>query len=70
MRNVSDKGCREDQNTHFIFNIYFFENIAFYQNNVEKYCRVGQATDDNIIRRMRIFVFGVVPMGNVSWILF
>jgi hypothetical protein len=24
MRNVSDKNCRENQNTHFVFNNFFF----------------------------------------------
>jgi len=73
MRNVSDKSCREDQNTYFMFNIFFFENSAFCGNNVEKYCRVGQATDDNITWRMRFccirrghggeLIVNVVPGG-------
>jgi len=25
MRNVSDKGCREDQNTHFVLNNFFWK---------------------------------------------
>jgi hypothetical protein len=30
MRNVSDKSCTENQNTHFVFSIFFFfENRAF-----------------------------------------
>ena len=30
MRNVSDKSCKENENTHFIFNglFFFFENRA------------------------------------------
>jgi len=28
MRNVSDKICREDQNTHFVFSNFFFETSA------------------------------------------
>jgi len=29
MRNVSDKICRENQNTHFVFNnIFFFSKIV------------------------------------------
>ena len=39
MRNVSDKSCRENQNTHFVFSNFFFENRAVYEimekNNVE-----------------------------------
>jgi len=31
MRNISDKSCRENQNTHFVFNIFFFfENRPVY----------------------------------------
>ena len=29
MQNVSDNSYRENQNTHFIFNIFFFENVLF-----------------------------------------
>ena len=32
---------------------FFFENLAVYEIMCEKYCRAGQATDANIIRRMR-----------------
>ena len=46
MRNVSDESCRENQNTHFVFN-NFFENRAFFLDNMEKYCIAGQVTDDN-----------------------
>ena len=28
MRNVLDKICRENKNTHFMFNNFFFENRA------------------------------------------
>jgi len=39
MGNVSDKSCRENQNTHFVFNNCFFFNHAVYeltwQNNVQ-----------------------------------
>ena len=32
MRNVSDKSCRENQNTQFMLNNFFFlENRAFYE---------------------------------------
>jgi hypothetical protein len=51
MKNVSDKSCRENQNTHFIFNKYFPKIVPFL-DNVEKYGRARQATDDNIIRGM------------------
>ena len=45
MRNLSERSCRETQNTHFIFNNFFLKNRA--GDNVEKYCRAGEATDDN-----------------------
>jgi hypothetical protein len=41
MRTVSDKSCRENQNTHFMFNFFFFSKIVQFMrcDNVEKYCR-------------------------------
>ena len=42
--------CRENQNTHFVFSIFFPENRAIY----EMWKNMRQATDDNVIRRMRI----------------
>jgi len=52
MRNVSEKSCRENQNTHFMyyafFFFFFFSKIVLLWDNVEKYYRVGQATDDNL----------------------
>jgi hypothetical protein len=47
MRNVSGKVCRENQNTHFMFKHFFFENFAV-NDNVEKYCTAGQATGDSM----------------------
>ena len=55
VNNVSDKTCRENQNTHFMFNnFYFSENRAVYEIMWKKYCTARQSTDDNTIRRMRI----------------
>ena len=31
MRNVSDKSCRENQNTHFMFSNFFLENLSVYE---------------------------------------
>jgi hypothetical protein len=31
MRNISDKGCRANQNTHFMFNNVFSESRAVYE---------------------------------------
>jgi hypothetical protein len=47
MRNVPDENCRENQNTHFMFNKFLFENRAVYETVWKKYCRAGQATDSN-----------------------
>jgi hypothetical protein len=53
MRNIWDKICRENQNTHFKFNNFFyFGNRAVYEN-VERYCRARKATEDHIRRRTR-----------------
>ena len=49
LRNISDKSCRENQNTHFVLSNVFLKSCRVW-NNVEKYCRVGQVT----IWRMRI----------------
>ena len=49
MRNVSYKICRENQSTYFVFNNFFFlRKSCRLWNNAEKYCRTGQATDDNV----------------------
>jgi hypothetical protein len=52
MRNVSDKSCRENQNTRFMLK-KFFEKLFLLWDNVKKYGTARQAKDDNIIRRMR-----------------
>jgi hypothetical protein len=45
MRNVSEV-YRENQNTHF--NLFlFFQKMCYLWDNVEKYCRAGQAADRN-----------------------
>jgi hypothetical protein len=48
MRNVSDKSCRQNQNTHFMF-----PKIVSLWDNVEKYGRAEEASDDIIIRCVR-----------------
>jgi mannose-6-phosphate isomerase-like protein (cupin superfamily) len=53
MKNSSDKSCRENQNTHFVFSNFFFcENLAVYEIQVEKYFRTGQATDDSTVHAL------------------
>jgi len=46
-RKVSDQHCWETQNTHFMFNFVFSKSCRLWEN-VDKYCKVGQATDDNM----------------------
>jgi hypothetical protein len=62
MRNVSDKGCRENQNTHFMFS-NFFPKIVPFMKKCGKIRRDRRATDDNITRRMR-FVFWMTKATN------
>jgi len=45
------KKFMENQNTHFVFSkfvFFFFGKSCQLFDNVEKYCREGQASDDNI----------------------
>ena len=44
MRNVSDKGCREKQKTHFKFNNFFQKSCRLW-DNIEKYVAAWQTTD-------------------------
>jgi len=52
MKSISDKSCRETRNTQFMFNTFFF--FFFFRkswhlwDNVEKFSRAGQPTDDNM----------------------
>jgi len=38
----------EEIKTHILYSIFFFEKSCYLKDNVEKYCRAGQATDDNM----------------------
>jgi len=51
IRNVSDKSCRGNQNTHLIFS-NFFSIVCRFWDNVEIYCSAGQATYDNMVMRI------------------
>jgi hypothetical protein len=46
IKNVSVKPFRETQNRHFILN-HNFSKIVPFMINVVKYCKAGQATDEN-----------------------
>ena len=48
------KSCRESQNTHFVFNIFFFSRKSHrLWDNVVKYRRAGQAADDKMAHAHR-----------------
>ena len=48
MRNISDKNCRWNENTHFGFNNFFCQNCAIFLDNVKEYGRNWQPTYDNV----------------------
>jgi len=54
MKNVSEMSFRKNQNTHFMFNKFSFENREVFWDNVEKCGTARQAMDGNIIRSMHI----------------
>ena len=53
MRNVLDKSCRENQNTHFMFS-NFFRKLHRLWDNVEKYSKDRAATNGVTIWRTRV----------------
>jgi len=48
MRDVSGENYRGNQNTHLTINNFFFPKICRLWDNVEKYSRARQNTDDNM----------------------
>ena len=65
MGNISDKSI-ESQNTHFKYNNSFPRKSCPIRDNKEKYGTVRQATDDIIIRRMRIACWVTKATDNHS----
>jgi hypothetical protein len=63
MRNVSNKICRENQNTYLMLSSVLFRKSCRLWDNVEKYCGARQATDDHKIRHMR-FAFRITTATN------
>jgi hypothetical protein len=45
MKNVSDKNCRETRSTHFMSSNVFRKSCRLW-DNMEKFCRAGQAIND------------------------
>ena len=60
MRNVSDKSCRENQNTHFVCRNFFFENRAVYEIMWKNIVQRGRP--QMTIWRMRIA--GLIPKAT------
>jgi hypothetical protein len=52
MRNVSDKSCTENQNTHFVFGNFFTKIVSVNEKMWENVV-VRQTKGDDIIRGMR-----------------
>jgi len=52
MRNVSDTRCRKNKKTHSMFSSFFYQSLYHLWDNVEKYGRARQVTDDNTIPQM------------------
>jgi hypothetical protein len=48
MRDVSDRICRENQNTNFKFSNFFLKSCPL-RDTMEKYCRVWQATNHKMV---------------------
>jgi hypothetical protein len=65
MKNVLDKTCRENQNTSYAQYI-FSRKLYHLLDNVEKFCRTGQATDDSTIR----WITKATSMHSECWIIF
>jgi 6-phosphogluconolactonase/glucosamine-6-phosphate isomerase/deaminase len=64
MRNVSDKICRENQNTYFLFNNFFiFENHSVYETMWKNILEPGRS--QMTIRRMRITCWIQTPSEYV-----
>jgi len=62
VRNVSEKSCRGNHNTHFTFKNFFWKSYLLWVN-VEQYDRARQATDNNTIGRMR-FAYWMIKATN------
>jgi hypothetical protein len=46
--NVSHKVVQETKTHHILFSVTFFRKLCRLSDNVGKYCRAGQATDNNM----------------------
>jgi hypothetical protein len=69
MRNVSDKSCWENQNTHFMFSKFFSRKSNRIWDNVEIYGGARQATDNSIIQHRKHARIHTQPR-NIYYLLF
>jgi hypothetical protein len=53
MKNILDKSCRENQNTHFLSNNFFFENRVVHEI-MPKTLVEPEATNDVTVWRIRV----------------
>jgi hypothetical protein len=54
IKNISDKSCRENQTTHFIFNNFLSENRAVWRQCEKIYSKDRQIVDDSKTRRRKV----------------
>jgi hypothetical protein len=52
MKYISDESCRENENTHFMFHNFYKKSCRLW-DNIEQWGGAWEATDDNIVLRMR-----------------
>ena len=69
VKSVSDKFCRENQNTCFMSSNFFFSKIMLLWDNVKNNCTDGQTTRDNTIRCMRTAGWVYKHNQNMSCLL-
>ena len=72
MRNVSDKTCRETQDAHFVFSNIFRKTCRLL-DDVEKYCKLRQAADDNMAHAhfiLETLIYRYIHSGCIKLIAF
>ena len=72
-RNITGKYCRENQNTLFFFNKFFFGKIYRLLNDVEGYGRARRSADGNIIwrgKKMRFAFWKTKKRMKIKLIIF
>ena len=62
-RNVSGKSCRENQNTHFVFNNFFFRKILPFMRYLLIYLLTYLLTQRHLWSRGSVLAFGTQVRG-------